>query len=68
MKQLVGCTGVNSNMKQHVPNCQPDRPSERMVIVAPSPHEGVGRALRSAYRGGTERLPPEMVELLDKLN
>ncbi|WP_169787206.1 hypothetical protein [Sphingomonas sanxanigenens] len=55
-------------MKQHASNYLPDRPSERMVIVAPSPHEGVARALRSAYRGGTDRLPPEMVELLGKLN
>lgn len=55
-------------MKQQVPNCHPDRASERMVIIAPSPHEGVGRALRSAYRGGTDRLPAEMVDLLAKLN
>lgn len=60
--------GVISSMKQQVPNCHPDRASERMVIIAPSPHEGVGRALRSAYRGGTDRLPAEMVDLLAKLN
>lgn len=68
MKQLVGRIGVVSNMKQQLPNSQEDRPLDRVVIVSPSPHDGVGRALRSAYRGGTDRLPPEMVDLINKLN
>ena len=60
--------GVVSNMKQHAPSYQPDRAAEPMVIVSPSPHEGLGRALRSAYRDGTRHLPAEMIALIEKLN
>lgn len=36
-------------------------------VTPPAPHEGVGRALRSTYRAGKEKLPDDMMELLRKL-
>lgn len=38
------------------------------TISRPVPHEGVGRALRSAYHQPENKLPPELNDLLGKLN
>ncbi|WP_184473658.1 hypothetical protein [Rhizorhapis suberifaciens] len=38
------------------------------TVSRPVPHEGVGRALRSAYHQPENNLPPELGDLLGKLN
>lgn len=41
----------------------------RIVTVSlPSPHEGVGNALRSTFAPGREALPEDMAALLAKLD
>ena len=43
---------------------------ERMVVTvaAPPAYEGVGRALRAAFRGKIDRLPPELEQCLARLH
>lgn len=36
-------------------------------VTPPAPHEGIGRALRSTFRAGQEKLPDDMMDLLRKL-
>jgi len=55
-------------MKHQYPNPVQMRASEQVMVLAPTRHEGVGRALRSAYRGGIDRLPPEFQALLAQLD
>lgn len=55
-------------MKHYPPERTQDRSSEAVLVLAPTRHEGIGRALRSAYRGGADRLPPDIQDLLDQLN
>jgi len=55
-------------MKHHHPNPGQNRASEQVMVLAPTRGEGVGRALRSAYRGGMDRLPPELQALLARLD
>ena len=53
-------------------HCSPERTerrlSEPMLIVAPQRHEGVGRALRAAFRDGTEPLPSDLKALIARLD
>lgn len=42
-------------------------PGEHITVVRSTPADGVGQALRSAFRGRLTRTPPEIRALLDKL-
>lgn len=45
-----------------------DREERTVVTVtAPPAYEGVGRALRAAFRGKIDRLPPELEQCLSRL-
>lgn len=39
-----------------------------ITVPAPASHDGVGRALRSAYHPMRSALPDDMMALLNKLN
>ncbi|HKX22372.1 MAG TPA: hypothetical protein VJM81_03760 [Rhizorhapis sp.] len=39
-----------------------------LTVHRPAAHDGVGRALRSAFRQPENGLPSELIELLGKLN
>lgn len=38
------------------------------TVYRPTAHEGLGRALRNAFRQPENHLPPELVDLIGKLN
>ncbi|MBB5685423.1 hypothetical protein [Sphingobium boeckii] len=40
----------------------------QVLVTNPSPSDGVGNALRSAFRGRLKNLPPDMAALLSKLD
>ena len=44
-----------------------ERASTLITVTTPAGHEGVGRALRAAFRGNVERLPPDLEECLARL-
>lgn len=39
----------------------------RMLVARPHKADGVGHALRTAFRGGTSATPSDMQDLLDKI-
>ena len=44
-----------------------ERTSTLITVASPSGHEGIGRALRTAFRGKVDRLPPDIEECLARL-
>jgi len=42
--------------------------SPQVIVASPTRSDGVGNALRSAFRGRMKHLPPDMEALLAKLD
>lgn len=54
---------MDQNAHQHSGTGQ-----EQVIVAAPTRSDGVGRALRSAFRGRLDKTPPDFARLLEKMS